>query len=92
MNTQVLYFLANLISVLLYVLEIAMLLRAILSWIVMMTEGAGSRLYGFLTFMTEPIVWPFRKLFDLFGWGEDMPLDLPFMAAYLAIVLVGMFL
>jgi uncharacterized protein YggT (Ycf19 family) len=92
LNTQIIYFIANLVSILLYVLEVAMLLRAILSWIVMMTEGAGSRLYGFLMLITEPIVWPFRKIFDFFGWGEDMPVDLPFMAAYLAIVLVGLLL
>ena len=92
MPTQSLYFLINLIRVTLTVLEIAMLLRAILSWIVMASEGGAARLYGFFTLITEPIVLPFRKIFDHFGWGEDLPIDLPFMAAYMAIILVSLLL
>ena len=87
-----LYFLIRTATLLLWVLDLGLFMRAILSWIVMMTDGAGSRLYGFLMLITEPIVWPFRKIFDFFGWGQDMPIDLPFMAAYLAIVLVSFLL
>ena len=90
MPTQVLYFLINLIRIALTALEIAMLLRAVLSWIAMASDGAAARLYGFFTMITEPIVLPFRKMFDHFGWGADVPIDLPFMAAYLAIILVSL--
>ena len=92
MGTQVLYFVINFIQFVLIVLQISMLLRAILSWIAMMSDGVVSRLYGFFTMITEPIVLPFRKLFDHFGWGADVPIDLPFMAAYIAIILIGSFL
>ena len=87
---QILYFVANLIYVVIVVLQFAMLARAILSWFVMMNEGgAGSGIYGFLTLITEPVVWPFRKLFDHFGWGEDMPIDMPFLAAVITLSLLG---
>ena len=89
--TQVLYFLINLIHFALIALEIAMLVRAVLSWVVVASDGGPARLYGFFTMITEPIVLPFRKLFDRMGWGADVPIDLPFMAAYLAIILVSLF-
>jgi uncharacterized protein YggT (Ycf19 family) len=89
---QFLYFIANFISIALAVLELAMLARAILSWVVMMTEGGGGGIYGFLSLITEPIIWPFRKLFDRFGVGEDMPIDLPFLAAFMTLSLLGFFI
>ena len=92
MPTQVFYFLINLIHIALTVLEIAMLVRAVLSWIVIGSDGGASRLYGFFTLITEPIVLPFRKIFDYFGWGADVPIDLPFMAAYMASIVVSLLL
>ncbi len=86
---QILYFVANFIYVLIVVLQFAMMARAILSWVVMLTEGGGSGIYGFLSLITEPVIWPFRKLFDHFGWGEDLPIDLPFLAAFIALSLLG---
>lgn len=86
---QALYFVANFIYVLIVVLQLAMMARAILSWFVVMNEGNGGGIYGFLTLITEPVIWPFRKLFDHFGWGEDMPIDLPFLAALIALSLLG---
>jgi uncharacterized protein YggT (Ycf19 family) len=90
--TQVFYFLINLIRHALTVLEIAMLVRAVLSWVAIGSDGSPSRLYGFFALITEPIVLPFRKIFDHFGWGADVPIDLPFMAAYMTIILVSLFL
>ena len=91
MPTQVFYFLINLVHFLLIGLELAMFLRAILSWFAMASDGVA-RLHGFFMLITEPIVLPFRKIFDHFGWGADVPLDLPFMAAYMSILLLSLFL
>lgn len=66
-------------------LDLCMFLRAILSWFV----EEDNAFLGFVTMMTEPIVAPFRALFDRFGWFQDSPLDVPFFAGFLALQLVG---
>ncbi len=90
MNTQVWFFVFYLVRTLLSVLMFAMGARAILSWIVMLSEGAlAGRIYGFLQMITEPIIWPMRKLFDFFGWGDDMIIDLPFMMTFFMLMFLG---
>lgn len=89
---QILYFIANFISLALMVLQFAMLARAILSWVILLSEGRGSAVYGFLCLITEPVIWPFRKLFDRFDIGEDMPIDIPFLAAFMTLSLLGFFI
>lgn len=66
-------------------LDLCMLLRAVLSWFV----EEDNAILGFVTTMTEPIVAPFRALFDRFGWFQNFPLDVPFFAGFLALQLVG---
>ena len=74
--TQVFYFLINLIRHALTVLEIAMLVRAVLSWVAIGSDGSPSRLYGFFTLITEPIVLPFRKICSL--KYDSMGLEFPY--------------
>ena len=66
-------------------LDLCMLLRAVLSWFV----EEDNAILGFVTMMTEPIVAPFRALFDRFGWFQNSPLVVPFFAGFLALQLVG---
>ena len=55
----VLYLLKQFVLVLVEVLDLAMLIRAVLSWIDPMEEGGFS---AFMVMITEPIILPFRKL------------------------------
>jgi uncharacterized protein YggT (Ycf19 family) len=90
LNTQVWFFVFYLVRTILSVLMLAMTARAILSWIVMLTEGGlAARMYGFLQLITEPIIMPMRKLFDFFGWGEEMMIDLPFMLTFFVLMFFG---
>ena len=85
----VLYLLKQFVLVLVEVLDLAMLIRAVLSWIDPMEEG------GFSTFMvmiTEPIILPFRKLCAARPWFEGSPLDVPFFMALLALILLRLLL
>ena len=66
-------------------LQIAMFLRAIFSWIDPMGEGKFSL---FLFFITEPVILPVRKLFDSHHWFEDFPMDIPFIVVMLLLVLL----
>jgi uncharacterized protein YggT (Ycf19 family) len=84
LNTQVWFFVFYLVRTILSVLMLAMTARAILSWIVMLTEGGlATRMYGFLQRITEPIIMPIRALFARMHWFEGFPLDVSFLVTWL---------
>lgn len=74
--------------VLLSAIHLAMTLRAILSWFPI----ESNKFTHFLEVFTEPIVYPIRKLFEKMNWFQDIPLDMSFMATYLILVILIMFL
>ena len=73
----------NIAIALLSALDFALFGRAILSWINPMGEGA---LASFLYAVTEPIILPFRKLFQKLHWFEGSPLDMAFFFAMISIM------
>ena len=75
----------NIALALLSVLDIAMFARAILSWIDPMGDGALS---SFLYAITEPIILPFRKLFQKLNWFNGSPLDMAFFFAMISIMVL----
>lgn len=82
---KVVYMLAVLVSAFLSVLQLAMLIRAILSWL----PGLADSAFGDLIYtVTEPVVVPIRALADRFGWFRNSPIDFSFMIAYLLLFLV----
>ena len=85
----VFYLLRQFALILIEVLDIAMLIRAVLSWIDPMEEGGLS---SFMVMITEPIILPFRKLCAARHWFEGSPLDVPFFMALIALVLVRVLL
>jgi YggT family protein len=79
---------AGLASALLSVMQVAMLIRAILSWF---PQAADSAFGDLIATVTEPVVAPIRALADRFGWFRNSPIDFSFMIAYLLLfVLQGM--
>lgn len=64
--------------------EIAMFVRAILSWFI----DGGNKIYGFLVSITEPIIIPIRKLLSKTSVGRGMPIDLAFLITYLLLEVV----
>ncbi len=66
-------------------LELAMLIRAIMSWIAPMRGGWFSSV---LEAVTEPIIMPFRRLLAKLRWGEGFPLDIAFLLALLMLALI----
>ena len=66
----------NIVLALLSVLDFAMLGRAIVSWIDPMGDGP---LASFLYAITEPIILPFRKLFEKMNWFVGVPIDMAFL-------------
>lgn len=82
---NIVYMIARLVSALLSVLELAMFIRAILSWF----PGAADSAFGDLIYtVTEPIVAPVRALADRLGWFRSSPIDFSFMIAYLLLFIL----
>ena len=71
----------NIVVVFLTVIQLAMLVRAILSWFPM----NGNRFTDFLFAITEPFIYPVRMLFDKLNWFTGLPIDVSFLATYLII-------
>ena len=86
----VLFLIVSVVRVALYVLNLALLARAILSWIPLAPENGF--LDTFLYAVTEPCIYPFRLLFHKMGWFEDMPIDMPFLFTVIFLSLLGGFL
>lgn len=66
---------------LLSVIQLAMLIRAIMSWFV---RGSNS-LTTFLDAITEPFIYPVRWLFDKMNWATRSPIDIPAFIAFLVL-------
>lgn len=75
----------NIALALLSALDIAMFGRAILSWIDPMSDGP---LASFLYAITEPIILPFRKLFEKMNWFVGIPIDMAFFFAMISIIIL----
>ena len=75
----------NIARALLSALDIAMFGRAILSWIDPMSEGP---LASILYTITEPIILPFRKLFEKMNWFVGVPIDMAFFCAMISIMVL----
>lgn len=67
--------LVHTLSALITVVDIALLLRAVMSWF---DPDEDNRFYSFLYLITEPLIIPVRRLFERFHWMENSPLDVPF--------------
>lgn len=74
----------NTVLVLLSGINLCFLLRALLS---LFGASEENRILLFAAYVTEPIIWPFRVLFERFGLFEDSPLDVPFLCGVAVLML-----
>ena len=80
----VLHIVSNVVVLILSALQLAMLVRAVLSWFPIDSNRFIDFLYG----ITEPFIIPFRLLFEKLNWFQNLPIDVSFMAAYLVLTLL----
>ena len=78
----------NLVIAFLSFLELAMLVRAVLSWFVM----DGGKLVDFLYAITEPFIYPVRRFLEKMNWLQGTPIDFSFMITFFIISLLSMLL
>lgn len=81
MTYLVIRFLISILSL----LEFLMFARAIFSWF---PQANGSRIYEFLYNVTEPLILPFRALFDRISSMRMMPIDIPFFCTFLVLIIL----
>ena len=67
----------------------AMFFHAILSWFDPMIEWGIS---VFLRTVTDPVIFPVRRLCEKMHWFEGTPLDMPFMLTWLVLVFLRVLL
>ena len=65
----------------LMIVELAMLLRAIFSWLPI----DQNRFIDFLYAITEPFIAPVRTLFVKMNWFQGLPIDISFLVSYILI-------
>lgn len=80
------YFIIIFLKTVLFAIEIAMFLRAILSWLPGTEELS---INAFLVMITEPFIVPIRSIFDYFGWFRNLPLDISFFVTYILISILS---
>ncbi len=85
---QVLQIIANVVVLLLTAVQLAMLVRAVLSWFPMDDNKFTDFLYG----VTEPFIYPVRMLFEKLNWFQNLPIDISFMVSYLLLSVIIMLL
>lgn len=83
------YVIINLAVLLIGALQVAMFVRAIMSWI----PGLDDNKFGdFLYALTEPVIAPVRALLSRIRFFNELPIDVSFLIAYLLLSLISMFL
>lgn len=76
--------LQNTVVLILSVFQLAMLIRAIMSWF----PGDSNKFEIFLYAITEPLIMPVRKLFERLNWFQELPIDVSFFVTYLLLSVV----
>ena len=76
----------NTARALVVILDICLFLRAILSWLPISDDNP---ILSFLHMVTEPVIFPFRWLFDRLGWFQGFPLDMPFLFACMGLIILA---
>ena len=76
------------VSVMLLTLQLAMTVRAVFSWFPI----EPNKFITFLNIITEPVIYPIRKLFQKMNWFQNIPLDMSFMTTFMIISILVLFL
>ena len=75
---------ARLVITLLYALQFLMFGRAIMSWF---SPDEDNKIAQFLFVVTEPLVYPLRKLLQKFDFFNNIPIDMSFMFAMIILII-----
>ena len=86
---EIAYVVIRVAVILIWVLQAAMFVRAIMSWI----PGLDENKFGdFLYALTEPVITPVRALLDRIPLCQGFPIDMSFLFTYLLLSILSMLL
>lgn len=80
-----LYVIRKVASSALLILQLAMFVRAFMSWFPNMADNAFG---DFVYMITEPFIIPARAVMDRIEWVKNAPLDVPFFVTFLIMALI----
>ena len=75
---------ARLVLTMLYAMQFLMFGRAIMSWF---SPDEENKIAQFLFVITEPFVYPIRKLLTKFDFFNNIPIDMSFMVAMVILII-----
>ena len=79
------YIIVRLVYYLLTAIELCMLVRAVMSWIM---PEEDNKIYNFVCAVTDPLIYPVGRVLDRFSFTQNLPIDLSFIVTYILIVLI----
>lgn len=85
MPNYAIYVAAKCMALLLDVVIFAMMIRAIMSWVM---PDRSSRFFQIVYGLTEPVIAPIRQLLSRFAFFRSSPIDLSFLIAYLILEII----
>ena len=85
------YFVVYFVYGIILILQFLMMARAIMSWFVQ--DDSPSRIYDFLYYATEPVIYPVRSLLHKLGLaGDGMMIDFSFLITVMLLWVVQLML
>ena len=87
--TAIIHIFEQTVYILLWAMEILMFLRALSSWIVGDDDGP---FIEFLYSVTEPMIYPVRKLVEKSDRLRELPVDVSFIITFIILSVVRMLL
>jgi len=79
------FLISSFVATLVRIVELLMLVRAIMSWVM---PDRSSRLYQIVYGLTEPVIAPVRALVSRISFLQGLPIDMSFLITWLLLDLV----
>lgn len=80
------FVISNVCFYLIEFLQLAMLVRAVLSWLPLSDDN---KIEAFVYGITEPIIYPVRVILERFDGLANFPLDIPFFLTFIILSLLS---
>ena len=81
----ILYIIQKIATASLFIVQMAMLARAVMSWFPSLADGAAG---DFVYMFTEPFIIPVRSVLERIEWINNSFLDIPFFVTFLILATV----
>jgi len=80
------YIIISILLIIINAVQLAMFIRAILSWF---RTGSDSKFIQLLYFITEPFIKPIRKLLNKINLFQRLPIDISFLVTYILLSFIS---